>query len=62
MRSHLVVVMPIVFDSDLRIDSVPEPLHAQALVRELAVERLVESVLPRLSRSVNTEPGLTGRA
>src|SRR5579872_6906993 len=50
MRPNLVVVTSVLLDDDLGIDSVPEPLHAQALVAELAVERLVGSVLPRFSR------------
>jgi len=47
--SHLVELTSEVFDQDLRIDSVLKPLHAQALVPELAVERLVHSVQPGFS-------------
>ncbi len=50
MRSILVVVTTPVFDHDLRIDPILEPLQAQALVAELAVEALVGTVLPRLAR------------
>jgi hypothetical protein len=32
------VVTPVPLDDDLRIDPVSDPLHAQALVAELAVE------------------------
>ena len=49
MRSNLVVLNPELVDDDLRIDSVFEPPHTQALVAELAVERLIQSVLPRLA-------------
>ena len=38
VRSHLVVLTPELFDQDLRIDAVLEPLHRQALVAELAIE------------------------
>ena len=50
MGSDLVVALPPVFDCDLRIDSVLEPLHSETLVSELPVEALVGSVLPGLSR------------
>jgi len=50
MRSNLVVMPTPRLDNDLRIDSVSEPLHRQALIAELAVERLIGSVLPRLAR------------
>ena len=46
MRTHLVVLTPELLDQDLRIDSVFEPLHAETLIAELAVERLVGAVLP----------------
>jgi hypothetical protein len=49
MRSDPVVLTPELLDDNLRIDSISEPLHAQALVAELAVE-LIGSVLSRLSR------------
>lgn len=49
MGSNLVVLTPPVFDDDLRIDSVSEPLHRQAFIAELAVERFVRAVLPRLA-------------
>ena len=49
VRSNLVVLTPELLDRDLRIDSVSEPLHAQALVAELAVEGLIVAVLPRLT-------------
>ena len=41
MGSDLVVTLAPVFDSDLRIDSVLEPLHPETLVPELSVEALV---------------------
>src|ERR1039457_108995 len=50
MRSDLVVLMPELFDHDLRIDSISEPLHRQALITQLAVERLVGAVLPGFAR------------
>lgn len=50
MRSHLVVLTPELLDRDLRIDSISEPLHAQAFIAELSVERLIVPVLPRLTR------------
>ena len=46
MRTHLVVLAPELLDQDLRIDSVLEPLHAETLIAELAVERLVGAILP----------------
>ena len=49
MRTHLVVLTPELLDQDLRIDSVLEPLHAETLIAELAVERLVGAVLPGFS-------------
>ena len=50
MRSNLVVLTPELLDQNLRIDPILEPLHAQTLVAELAVERFVRAVLPRLAR------------
>lgn len=38
VRADLVVLTPEVFHQDLRICTVLEPLHAQALIPELAVE------------------------
>ena len=49
MRSNLVVMPTPCFDDDLRIDPVSEPLHRKTFVAELAVERFVGSVLPRLA-------------
>ena len=49
MRSNLVVMLPPALDHDLRINSVPEPLHRQALIAELAVEGFVRAVLPGLA-------------
>lgn len=46
MRPDLVVLAPELLDKYLRIDAVLEPLHAETLVAELAVEGLVRSVLP----------------
>ena len=45
--SNLVVVTPELLDDKLRIDLISESLHVQALIAELAVERLVAAVLPR---------------
>ena len=50
MRSDLVVLTPEVFDHDLRIDPISEPLHVQAFVTELAVERFIHSIQPGFSR------------
>jgi hypothetical protein len=49
MRSDLVVLTPELVDRDLRIDSVSEALHAQALVAELAVKGFIVAVLPGLA-------------
>ena len=49
MGSDLVVTLAPVFDSDLRIDSVLEPLHPETLVPELSVEAFVGLVLPGLA-------------
>ena len=38
-----------VIDDHLGIDAVLEPLHAQALVTEFPVERLIPAILPRLT-------------
>ena len=50
MRSNLVVMPTPRLDDDLRIDSVSEPLHRKVFIAEFAVEGLIASVLPRLSR------------
>ena len=50
MWSNLAVMTPPVLDENLRIHLVCKPLHAQALVTELAVEALARSVLPGLAR------------
>ena len=49
MWPHLIELTPELFDQDLRIYPVLEPLHVQALVPELAVEGLIYAVQPRLS-------------
>src|SRR5687768_16027376 len=49
MGPHLVVVPPPLLDADLRVDAVAEPLQRQELVAELAVERFVGAILPRLA-------------
>lgn len=49
MWTDLVVLTPKLLDQHLRIDPVLEPLHAQALVSELAIEGFVRAVLPRLA-------------
>ena len=41
MRADLVELTPEVFDQDLRINPILEPLHIQALVSELAVEGFI---------------------
>jgi hypothetical protein len=50
MGSVLVAMPSPRLDQDLRIHQVPEPLHAQAFVPELAVEAFIGAVLPRLAR------------
>jgi len=45
----LIELTSVLFDKDLRINPVFEPLHVQTLIPELAVEGLVHSVQPRLS-------------
>ena len=61
MRPVVVVVLPPSFDDDTRFDPVPEPLHAQTLVAELAVEAFGGAVLPRLARlDVVNRPGFLG--
>src|SRR5262249_62029383 len=50
MRAHLVVLPTPPFDQHLRVDSVLEPLHAEAFVSKFPVEALVRSILPRLAR------------
>jgi hypothetical protein len=52
MRPDLVVLTPELLDANLRIDSVSEPLHAQALIAKLAVERLIVTVLLGLPGSM----------
>ena len=49
MRAHLVVMPPPALDHDLRLGPRPEPLQAQALVAELAVEALRRAILPGLA-------------
>ena len=41
MRSDLVVLTLELFDRDLRMDSVSEPLDTESLIAELAVERFI---------------------
>jgi len=41
------VVLPLLLDHHLRSHTVPETLDAQAFVPELAVEALINTVLPR---------------
>ena len=50
MRPILVVVPTPGFDDDPSLGAVAEPLHAQALVAELAVEAFRRAILPRLAR------------
>ena len=46
MRTYLVEVPAPRFDDDPGLGARPEPLHAQALVTELAVEAFQRAVLP----------------
>ena len=50
VRAHGVVVVPSGLDHDLGFGARAEPLQAQALVAELAIEALVVGVLPWLAR------------
>ena len=45
MRTDLFELTSELFDQDLRIDPVLEPLHAQAFVPELPVETLIRAVM-----------------
>jgi hypothetical protein len=47
--ANFIELTPELFDQDLRINPVFEPLHAQALVPELAVEGFVHPVQPGLA-------------
>jgi hypothetical protein len=49
MRAHRVVVLAPGLDHDLRLRPRPEPFEAQALVAELAIEALVDAILPGLA-------------
>jgi hypothetical protein len=49
MRTDFVVLAPEVFNQDLRINPVLEPLHPQALIAELAVEGFIHAILPGLT-------------
>jgi hypothetical protein len=46
MRAHLIEVLAPGFDDHFGLGARPEPLHAQALVAELAVEAFQRAVLP----------------
>ena len=48
MRTQFVVVLAPLLDADPGVDAIPEPLERQILVAELAVERFVGRILPRL--------------
>ena len=50
MWTNLVVVAAPGFHDGLGLGAREEPLHAQALVAELAVEALADAILPRLAR------------
>src|SRR5258708_19015911 len=50
MGAGLGVLRPELLDHNLRIDSISKPLHTQALIAELAVERFIIPVLPGLAR------------
>ena len=45
MWTHLIEVLAPGFDDDLGFATRPEPLHAQALVAELAIEAFQRAVL-----------------
>ena len=49
MPPHGVVVPPPGFDDDARLVARAEPLDAQALVPDPAIEALIRAVLPRLA-------------
>ena len=49
VRANLIVVAAPRFDHDLGLGAREEPLHAQALVAELAVEAFVHAILPRFA-------------
>ena len=49
VRPDLVVVPAPGFDADLGVRAVAEPLQREVLVAQLAIERFVGAVLPRLA-------------
>ena len=49
MGPHLIVVSPPLFDAHLGFDAIAEPLQAEVLVAQLAVERFVRTILPGLA-------------
>ncbi len=49
MEANRVVVLSPGLDDDLRLAACPEPLDAQALITELAVERFISPVLPGIA-------------
>ncbi len=48
MGPYRVVVLPPLFDADLRVDAVAKPLQREMFIPELPVERFVGAILPRL--------------
>ena len=50
VRPHRIVVLPPAFNNDLGFAAVVEPLDVKAFVAQLAIERFVGPVLPRLAR------------
>jgi hypothetical protein len=50
VRSNFVELTPEVFDCNLRIDSISEPLHRETFLPELSIERFVGAILPGLYR------------
>ena len=50
MRPNCIVMSTPGFDDDLRFATTAEPLDAQALITESAVEALIHTVLPWLPR------------
>ena len=67
MRSNLIELSPELFDQDLRIDPVLEPLHAETLIAEFAVEAFRDAILPgfagldqRRADALGDDPGQQG--
>jgi len=52
VRANGVVVPPPLFDHDRRVGPIAKPLQTQTFIAELAVERFVGAILPRLARII----------